>query len=653
MVGGGIIPACRIIDLSTQFINEATAVINNNETTVTSLGGVAPVGIGIFDDALMQAKINADKFAFEMIAQEPSFLGENIMAVGFGEPDVFSSGAIGVFALGIPPLGTGVGDWEITFLSDFMSAPIPVLSNLTITFPYIVKVVIQGNNLTFKDNQVPANTGVLGAAAGLSSVFGSFVMANGVNNSLVGNTQTLKVEGKKENFVIDFENDALDWCQLEQSGVLPSVPYTFQEFFQSGSATFLDRVAGWNTVNGVGATWIGSASYSLVNTEVKNNYVFEFPTIIADLDSTAGGKLIRYQVGNVFADTCSAGILTSIITGGSSRTGVSFNTQDTIDSNYDALLQLFEIPTELDFVVSIAIINLNNVRICYKTAKQTVFFQEIKLRNYGNASAATATLNQSSSGLPSGQEYRVQYNGIDADLVINNYPTNFLGFDGSALPTKTAVENLDAAWLLDYKLFYPENILGGEYVDITNSGRTANAITTFDQSFLLNCSRFIQRDEGGFVAVSFQIYGLVTGGTNPNAYRFELQAMNRVSNCRIELVGADLLLRVLINGVSQPDQIIKTNYVAAIGDQFCLAMDNQFALVRGILQQSGVLYDTGYVSADNAVEVSWMPRAGHDNANGNTMLIVNQYLNVDLPVGVLKTQLITDAFEDILRNAYS
>jgi hypothetical protein len=647
---------CRIISLSTQFIGDGTALVSNNETTMTSLA-LTPdtAAAGFFDDTLMEVKINNDKFAFEMIAQEPTgVLGENGFSVLFGQSDVFTPFEIYAgFGLSIPPLGTGIGDWQIAFVDNVAAPPVPLLSNLTITFPYIVKVVFNGDNLTFKDNQVPANTGVLGTKLDVNNVFGSLFMINAVNNSVAGNTQTLQVEGRRENFVIDFENDAKDWCNL-QGGVDPSVPYTFIELFQSGSASFVDRIAGWVTVNGVGATWIGNPSYSFINTDPKDNFVFEFPTITADLDAATGGKQIRYITGDIFADTNYAGLITIQKTQGQSNTLVSFNTQNTLDSNYDSTNLLFEVPTELGFVAAIGVIDKTNVRVCYKTAKQTVFFQEISLQDYGLQSNVVVALLQGSNLLPSGQEYRVQYNGTDDDLVIDSYPDNFLGYDGSALPTKTDPEDLidAAAWLLDYYILFPENVGLGEYVNITNSGKTANAITTFNQPFLLNCSRFIQRDQAFKVAVTYQIDGLVTGGTNPNAFRFELLAVNRANTkLSIELVGLDLVLKIIILGV-ESSHLIKANYVAAVGDQLCLVVDSLFGQVNGILNQGAVLFQSGLFLSPSASDISWMPRAGHDNANGNTMVIANQYLTLNLPNNNLKTELNSLGALDILLNPY-
>jgi hypothetical protein len=638
---------CDPLVFSIAFESEASTVLNGNEVTTTSLDLGAPVGTGFYTENILR-RSNTCKWAFEVVMQQPT-TSELDRGVGasYGQINPFDPGPIGGIALGGELGGL---TYKIGLVDNLFAAPTPILTNLTISFPWVVKVVYNGDTISFKDNQVPANTGVLGTVLGLSNFLGGGLFLINSVEAGIGNSQTSAIEGQVANWIIDFENDAISWCNLEDATGGATAPYELIEVSATNGGNLSSpRVAGWETIGSTSSQWFGNLSYSLLNTVVLDSRVFEVSVLASDnggLSDTGG--LTFYYTNTDFlgaGDLATIGLRTDLDTV-DGRHDVSIVSTDGGDPSYSSALFLFQMASDLGFVAALIVIDNNSARLVYKSSKETVFFDAISVNPYGPNVSPILVLTEGGPTDPSsGDSYRVGYSGIEADYSITGYPDGSTDYKGD--PITTNFETKTARWLLDYDLQFAENIGLGEYVDITGGGYTATAITTFNQSFWLNCARLIKAGFG-LVAVTYQINGLVTGGTNPNGFRLQLEAVNRNSYCVINFSGLNLILSRLTNGVLQTEQIIKTNYVAAAGDQLCLVMDSTFGLVEGILQQGGVLHRSGPHLIDQATNTTWMPRAGHQNANGNTMVIANQYEAATIPPGVLKTDLQGQGAVDIL-----
>jgi len=618
---------CTIAAFTPNLESNVTSVISNNDLTTTNL--VAAQGVGIYTDPSILFRIGAQKLAFEFTAVAPTGGTDNAFGGLFGQTDLFNPASL-IGGMAVNP-NTGSGDGTIDFLNGFTGPGTPVLTGLSITYPYKAKVVVDGStgDVSFRDNQVPANSATLGNVAGIGTVFGSIISVI-LPAQTIGAEQNVTYNLGSSDFEIDFENDALPWCQLDAI-IAPEV-YELFEFLAQGNATYADRVAGWTTSPGVSSNWTGSMGYPFSNTETWSGQIFENETTTYETDSTFSGKTVGGIVGKLFlTDTSSLSLVTKNAAGfGNDDTSLFLSSDQSNPADSDYTNSDFELVRdsllEADIILAVALMGNDSCRLCYQTPSDTVFFDQMAMLSTDASTSPLLQMVQSGIFGGSPATYETTYNGTNDDLVIDTYPDSFTSSFGQGIPFKSEPEVKSTRWLNDY---FQES--AGDAVVLSNGGKTAtmNFVTTAS-SILLNCARLVPANTG-IKAMTIELGDV----SNPD-FVFKMEAINRAdSNITISRTGGDLIMEVTILGVTGAPQVIQASYSPTTGDQIAIEMDTDTGTVTGLLYD-GAVKSSSTVAFDAAPLSVYMPRVGNEGSLLTSWSVLNQFDQNDLPVGGIR-----------------
>jgi len=613
---GGISPppfvACSVLTLSNaQPPFNATVTYdsapNTNRYTVTSTTG-APSQAFSFDPVNTFSLNTGAVVVAEVYGEQPS-VANNGGGAGIGVLDVSGFSAFQGIKF---DYGTGSNGQ----FSDVFGNPIGAANKpYPTTWPYVLKIeVAENGTATYRDNNGQSGLlSSLGAFTGITCGLFSLSSAPNTAGSSVSNT----LNGGSQPFQLPLDNPSAEsWCN--QSGT-PLPPFA-EKFYTVVSA------APWSVLNNNDNAEVVHNGSSSGNISSSLGYSQAAPNPVG---VTQVNNVVEIEVISVSGDpfqSSSSLVLQQTSSGeGITLENSSFSNQKQLEIANNVSFGSIR-PLQVGDVFFIIYISSNNtIRLGYKlTGEDSIIFDEFDANGGPNAGATFLGVNAAQA---SGSA-RFKVNGLDSSLVVSDYPTGTTGYDGSALPSKTAPEVIDIK--LEQNPFVEALGSGSSptgVVNITGSTFTCNSDTSNCNFFALG-NRFIQPTMGN-IAIEAELTTL-SASAREGLFLKGINSSSPFSEISILDNGSNVVIRVRDQFGTSTDTIISAGSFSS-GDVVGIEYNPTTGVAIGHYKPSGLPEVTPVTSTATPFSSAYMPQVGGAIIpSGNTFVITQHWKAADM-----------------------
>lgn len=248
-----------------------------------------------------------------------------------------------------------------------------------------------------------------------------------------------------------------------------------------------------------------------------------------------------------------------------------------------------------------------SVQFVYKVGPDLVIYDKLKMAPppeeypYTAFTEVNNPFSGNSGNLPDGNSATVQFNGIDGDYTVTDYPTDFLDYNGDPMPLSISTWTRSAEFVKWNLVGNPDT---GEVVTYSNSNKTAEldlSASSVGNGLVTHLPLFMQAEGDGIIVVGMKV------DVKDAASRFSL-IMNGIqfdSNVIVSVsdTTGNIVLSSYVGGPLS--QQIKAGVLAA-GDEIYMQFNTDTGDVKAF-HWDGVTVSTAQTLFDDTDDFQYLP----------------------------------------------
>ena len=190
--------------------------------------------------------------------------------------------------------------------------------------------------------------------------------------------------------------------------------------------------------------------------------------------------------------------------------------------------------------------------------------------------------------LPDGNSATVQFNGVDGDYTVTDYPDDFLDYNGDPMPLSTTT------WVRSAE-FVPFNLSGSDQtINYSNGNKTLEIINGASVNSLMGHLPLFMPDDGDITVVGMRV-DTANGdfGMEANGVQYD------DSSVQLLWDGVNYVMRTIISGVTV-NTTLKAGANLLAGDEVYLQFNKSTSMVKAFLWDGVSETSTADVAYDNS-----------------------------------------------------